>query len=356
MTSDAVGSGSTLALVAAPLKDRFDSDVVLRIAADLPVDPDAFVAACLDGFDELGLMSRGDHVAAVMQRHLAPDPRIAVRQVAAGIGAPLGFGYLAHSAFIGTYGLPAYQESMDAQHALTQVFTAEFSIRAFIQRYPQTMEQLRTWVDDPSEHVRRLVSEGTRPRLPWATRLPAFQADPGPVVALLDLLKDDPSEYVRRSVGNNLNDISRDHPEVALDVAARWLPERSRLVRRGLRTLTKAGDPRALALLGYEATDVAVTATFPAQVRIGDKLPLTVVLSGRGKVLVDLRVHFVKANGSTSAKVFRGAEIDVEGRAQLRRTISFAQHSTRRHYPGSHRIEAVVNGEPVALGTVDIVE
>lgn len=341
--------------MAAPLTDQFGPDVVRRIAAGLPVDHDTFFAECLDGFDDLGLMARGAHVAEVMRRHLDPDPGTAVRQVAASIGPPLGFGYFAHSAFIGTYGLPAYAESMSAQHALTQAFTAEFSIRPFIVQHPQTMDQLRAWAADPSDHVRRLVSEGTRPRLPWASRLPAFQRDPGPVIELLDLLKDDPSDYVQRSVGNNLNDISRDHPGLAVEVAARWLPGRGRLVRRGLRTLIKAGDPGALALLGYEASDMAATAEFPPLVRIGESLPLIVTLSGHGKVLVDLRVHFLKASGATSAKVFRGAEVSVDGSAQVRRTISFRQHSTRRHYPGTHRIEALINGVPVALGAVEVV-
>lgn len=341
--------------MAAPLTDQFGPDVVRMIAADLPVDRDAFVAECLAGFEELALKARGAHVAAVMHRHLDPNPAVAVTQVAAGLGAPLGMGYLAHSAFIEAYGLAAYDESMTAQHALTQVFTAEFCIRPFIQRHPETMDQLRVWTADPSEHVRRLVSEGTRPRLPWARRLPEFQRDPAPVVGLLELLKDDPSEYVLRSVGNNLNDISRDHPGVALQVAQRWLPDRPGLVRRGLRTLIKAGDPGALALLGYGASDVTVSADLPRQVQIGESLPVTIILTGQGDVLVDLRVHFVKANGSTSAKVFRGAELAVDGEARLRRTISFAQHSTRRHYPGPHRLEALVNGESVELGVVEVV-
>lgn len=342
--------------MAAPLTDQFGPDVVRLIAADLPVVQEDFVARCLDGFAELGLKARGVHVAAVMREFLDADPAVAVAQVEAGIGAPVGFGYLAHSEFIGTYGLPVYAESMAAQHALTQVFTAEFSIRPFIQRYPETMEQLRSWTVDPSEHVRRLVSEGTRPRLPWATRLPEFQRDPGPVIELLEVLKDDPSEYVTRSVGNNLNDISRDNPGTALDVAARWLPGRPRLVRRGLRTLIKSGDPRALELLGYSATKVVAAADFPRQVRIGESAAFNVTLTGQGRVLVDLRVHFVKSNGSTSPKVFRGAEVDVDGVAQFRRTISFAQHTTRKHYPGTHRVEALLNGDPVELGVVEVVE
>lgn len=343
------------------MKNRFGPTVIAQIANGLAVsvptfDRQAFIADCLVGFDELELMARAARVAEVMRRYLDPNPAVAVRQVADAIGEPMEFGYLAHSAFIGTYGVDAFEESMGAMYELTQVFTAEFCIRPFIVRYPQTMPMLRRWAEDPSEHVRRLVSEGTRPRLPWATRLPQFQADPTPVIELLELLKDDPSTYVLRSVGNNLNDISRDHPGVALDVAAGWLPQRGSLVRRGLRTLVKAGDAQALSLLGYEATTVRASAALPKQVHVGERLPLVVTLRGSGSVLVDLRVHFIKANGTTSPKVFRGGEINVSGEAQRRRTISFAHHTTRTPYPGPHLIEALVNGVPQELGVVELVE
>lgn len=336
--------------MAEALKEQFGADVVRHIAQTLPVDTQAFTAECLDGLDDLELMARGRHVADVMRRHLAPDARQAVGQVSGAIGPALGFGYLAHSTFIATHGLPFFDESMAAQHRLTQAFTAEFSIRPFIVEYPETMATLGEWTRDPNEHVRRLASEGTRPRLPWAARLPAFQADPRPVIELIDRLKDDPSQYVRRSVGNNLNDISRDHPDVALAVASEWAPGRPALVRRGLRTLIKAGDPAALAILGYGPSAVTAQADLPARIRVGQSLSLIVELSGHDRVLVDIRVHFPRSGGRFSAKVYRGGEVEVLGRAQIRKTISFAPMTTRRHTPGLHRIEALVNGAAQPLG------
>jgi 3-methyladenine DNA glycosylase AlkC len=343
--------------VAPPLKDQFGPDVVERIADTLPVDRASFVAQCLEGFAELELMDRARHIAQVMHRHLDDDPAVAVRQVHAAIGSERlpgmsAFFYNPHSEFIGRYGVPAYDESMAAMADLTKVFTAEFCIRPFLEQYPQTMDRLHEWATDPDEHVRRLVSEGTRPRLPWGRRLPAFIADPHPVVELLDLLKDDPSEYVLRSVGNNLNDISKDHPELAVGIARTWSPGRGPLVRRGLRTLIKAGDPEALAVLGYSPSSVSARAELPAEITIGERMPIIVELHGQGPVLLDIAVHFVKANGGTSRKVFKGAEIDLEGSAVIRRSISFAQHSTRRHYPGPHRVEALVNGRAHELGVV----
>lgn len=343
--------------MAAPLTDQFGADVVRGIAATLPVDREAFVTACLDGFEELGLMDRARHIAAVMHGFLADDPATAVRQVHDALGTErlpgmTAFFYNPHAVFIGTYGLPAFEESMAAMYDLTKLFTAEFCIRPFITAHPQTMQQLRKWAGDEDEHVRRLVSEGTRPRLPWAPRLPQFIADPQPVLELLDLLKDDPSAYVLRSVGNNLNDIAKDHPQLVLEVAREWAEGRPALVRRGLRTLIKAGDPDALAVLGYGGCAVTARADLPDGLRIGDSLPLLVELRGHGRVLVDLAVHFVKADGSTRRKVFKGAEFDLDGTAVLRRTVSFAQLSTRRVHPGRHRIAVLLNGREQQLGTV----
>ena len=129
-----------------------------------------------------------------------------------------------HLFFVSQYGLAHFEPSMQAQHALTQRFTAEFSIRPFLQHHPQqTLRRLSQWTQDPSEQVRRLVSEGSRPRLPWAPRLAAFQTDPRPVLQLLEQLRDDTSLYVRRSVANNLNDIGKDNPDMLMDTARRWL-------------------------------------------------------------------------------------------------------------------------------------
>jgi 3-methyladenine DNA glycosylase AlkC len=347
--------------MATPLKEQFGPQVVARLADTLPVDRRSFLAACLGGFEDLGLMDRARQVAAVMHAHLDPDPATAVRQVHMAIGSRrepgmAAFFYNPHSMFIGTYGLPVFEESLAASYDLTKVFTAEFCIRGFIVEYPQTLDRLRVWAADPDEHVRRLVSEGTRPRLPWATRLPAFIADPEPVIDLLELLKDDPSDYVRRSVANNLNDISKDHPGRAVVLAAQWLPGRRALVRRGLRTLVKAGDPAALAVLGYGDSAVRASAQLPAEISIGGSLPLAIELHGNGRVLLDIAVYFVKANGATSRKVFTGAELDLNGAVVIRRTISFAQHTTRRHYPGPHRICAVVNGKEQELGVIQVRE
>lgn len=368
--------------MAEPLKHQYGPEIPHRIAAMIAAvrpafDAAAFTAEALQGYDALELMPRGRHLAQVLRRHLPADYAQAIDWLLASLGpvaertegggmAP--FLYLPHVMFVAGFGLEHFEVSMQAQHALTQRFTAEFSIRPFLERHPEaTLAQLQLWAGDPSEHVRRLVSEGTRPRLPWASRLAMFQRDPAPVLALLERLKDDASPYVRRSVANNLNDIGKDHPAVLIEVARRWWPgaspERQALLRHALRSRLKAGDADALALLGAGgAADVQVgDVTFvPRRPQIGARLVVGLTLQGRAaqvqRVRADLRVHFVKAGGGTSAKVFVLRTLDlVPGEpVRLSKTIALGDLTTRRHYPGLHRIELVLNGMVQPLGAFEL--
>jgi 3-methyladenine DNA glycosylase AlkC len=234
----------------------------------------------------------------------------------------------------------------------------------FLDREPErTLARLRAWATDPSEDVRRLVSEGTRPRLPWAPRLRQFQLDPSPVLELLELLKDDPSLYVRRSVANNLNDIGKDHPDILVATCRRWLEdsteERRWLVRHALRSAVKRGDPAALDVLGFRAAEGAVDGLViePELPRIGASVRITAVIGNAGDqraaLNVDLRIHFVKASGGTSPKVFKLREIELDPgeRVTLSKVISLRQHTTRTHYPGAHRIEVILNGSSHPAGS-----
>lgn len=358
--------------MAEPLKNHFGSDIPRRIAEavedvfpDFPADE--FLARALDGFESLELTPRARQIASALGKTLPAQRCRAVTILTASLGpkneAPEltgmeAFYYLPHVFFVAEFGLDCFEESMEAQYELTQRFTAEFSIRAFVERDPgRTYDRLRRWCSDPSPHVRRLVSEGTRPRLPWAPRLRSVQEDPSPVLELLECLRDDPEEYVRRSVANNLNDISKDHPALVVEIAKRWWEDgntdRQRLVRHGLRSLIKAGNAGALSVLGY-GTDsparVVSTTCRPDAVAIGGKVRIETVIGNPSRnetgVLVDFRVHFVKAGGSTRPKVFKGAERTLASGEEtaIRKAISLAQQSTRKHYPGVHRVEVLLNG------------
>jgi 3-methyladenine DNA glycosylase AlkC len=360
--------------VAEALTDRLGEWMPRRIAemtaaADPRFDAAAFLAEALAGYEALGLTARGRHVAHALRRALPEDYEDAVQTMLRSLGPPIDeaaltgmepFLSMPHAFLVAEYGLGHFEASMRAQHAITQRFTAEFSIRPFLEHHrDRTLARLEAWTADPSPHVRRLVSEGTRPRLPWAPRLRAFQRDPSPVLALLERLKDDPERYVQRSVANNLNDIGKDHPEVLVAVCRAWADGapagRAWLVRHALRSAVKRGDAGAIAVLGYgegPAPRVVEVRAEPASPRIGGRVTIAVAVAappGEGaRAVVDLRVHFVRARGGTSPRVFKLARVDLApGERRLLRTgISLAQHSTRTHHPGEHRVEVLVNGRP----------
>lgn len=336
--------------------------------ADPDFPADRFVARALEGYEALELLDRGRKIADALAENLPPDYAAAVDVLVRSLGPPLErtegngmapFLYLPHTVFVAVHGLADFDASMRAQHAITQRFSCEFSIRTFIAAdQERTLDVLDRWTTDESVHVRRLVSEGTRPRLPWAGRLRAFVEDPRPILPLLERLRDDPEEYVRRSVANNLNDISKDHPGLVVETAEVWLAgsvsdDRRRLVRHALRTLAKAGDADALDVLGFPR-DTPVSPSqitvAPTEARIGESVLVTVELSNPGatteSVIAELNVVFVKASGGLSPKTFRLGEAEIGPRdvARLAKRVSLKQHTTRTHYPGRHTTEVLVNG------------
>jgi len=361
-----------------PLKNQFGVDVPAKIAAMIvavhhkfPVA--AFVADALTGYESLELLPRAQQISTALHRHLPRDYEKAADILLASLGSKLEgtenhgmapFIYMPHVCFVRQYGLDDFDTSMRANYELTQRFTAEFSIRPFLERYPeQTLARLETWTEDSSPHVRRLVSEGTRPRLPWASRLKCFQKNPRPVLALLELLKDDPVLYVRRSVANNLNDIGKDHPEQLYKTARCWLKgastERQWLVKHALRSAIKRAEPGALEILGLnKRARVAIfkVKITPRRPGLGEAVSISCVmhnsLAQRQQVLVDLRVHFIKASGKSSARVFKLKTVDLAPREAvvLTKTLSLADKTTRKHYPGKHRLELLLNGETWELG------
>ncbi len=364
--------------MAEPLKNHYGAQMPRAIARMIQAvhagfDAKAFLQDALDGYEALELMQSGRKIADALHAHLpGPYPR-AMEILLASLDQPTGlpgknpmasFLFLPHTLYVAEHGLEHFELSMRAQHALTQRFTAEISIRKFIElNQILSLRTLRQWTTDPSEHVRRLVSEGTRPRLPWAPRLRAFQRDPQPVLTLLELLKDDPSLYVRRSVANNLNDIGKDHPDVLFATAERWLKnasaERQWIIRHALRSAVKRGEAGALRVLGFGKTaKVAVKSAdvSPPRVKPGASVTISFdVVSTSACIqdlLIDLRVHYVKANGKVSAKVFKLRQITLAPKAvaAFSKRLSLKNLTTRKHYPGVHRMAAVINGRAVALG------
>jgi 3-methyladenine DNA glycosylase AlkC len=260
--------------------------------------------------------------------------------------------------FVARYGLDDFDISMRALYEMTKRFTAEGAIRAFIQKYPdQTLRVLRQWAQDPNCHVRRLVSEGTRPRLPLAPRLRDFIRDPRPVLALLEQLKADPELMVRRSVANNLNDIAKDHPDLVVETLARWkqaaAPGTPWIIGHAARTLLKQGHAGALALLGYAATSISV-ASFQlkqAKVNLGEDLVFAIDIQSTAdepqSLMIDYVVHHLKANGKLAPKVFKLAKkrLHPHETLSLSKRHAFRPLSTRVYYPGRHALELQINGQ-----------
>jgi 3-methyladenine DNA glycosylase AlkC len=346
-----------------------------RVAAVHPAfDGAAFTARLARELPPLALKERIAAVAGALRDGLPPAYPEALAILLATLGSPPQEGPSMFTGmweawplatFVERYGLAHPAESLAAMREITQRASCEFAIRPFIElQYEQTMATLRAWARDESVHVRRLVSEGTRPRLPWGQRLRGFMADPAPVLELLELLRADPSEYVRRSVANNLNDIAKDHPERTLATLERWCadpsPTTERLARHALRGLIKAGHPRALALVGASGAPLITLTQLqidPPTPQIGEAAVISAAIASRSdgpqRLVIDYVVHFAGARRELRRrKVFklRVQELGPDEAVALRWTHRFRQLSTRRHYPGAHRLELQVNG--VVVGAV----
>ncbi len=363
------------------LKDMIDAPLVEQLAGRIgAVHPaferERFVSAVMAELESLELKARFNSIADQLRRHLPEDIPLALDILVAILDesdaerepiAEAGLRLLPIPAFVERHCVDHPEAALDAIYCITRQVTCEAAIRPFIARHPKaTMDRLRQWALDENEHVRRLVSEGSRPRLPWAPQLRAFIADPTPALALLELLKDDPSLYVRRSVANHLNDISKDHPAIVLERMACWARdagvERSWLINHALRSLVKAGDARALEILGFGAADVELVGLrLSRAVQFGGELEFAFELRNRGlaaqKLMVDFALHLVKANGARAAKVFKLKRLTLAAGASAHVSKRFAIKpiSTRRYYPGSQRLEIQVNGRIVGGADFELI-
>jgi 3-methyladenine DNA glycosylase AlkC len=371
--------------MAEPFKNFINAALVRSAAAHLErawpaFDRARFTRLAVEGLDALEMKGRALHICAAMEVTLPADFSHAARVLEGALAPPdeggepsaLGAsdaglrGWILWPAgeFVARRGMAHPERALQTLHAITQRFTAEFAIRPFLVAHPElTFGMLARWVHDPSAHVRRLVSEGSRPRLPWGVQLKALIADPSPTLPLLRALQDDRSEYVRRSVANHLNDIAKDHPALVAEWLETHLPgasaERRGLLRHASRTLIKRGDARILRAwgLGRAFAGTASLAISPRRVAVGEAVALTLELHSTArrsqKLAIDYVVHHVKANGTTSPKVFKGWVVDLaphETRTLTKRH-SMKPVTTRRYHAGAHAIDISINGKVVASAT-----
>lgn len=259
--------------------------------------------------------------------------------------------------YIETYGLEDYKNSVKALEFVTQFITCEFAVRPFIIKYGSTMlDQMKLWSLHESHKVRRLASEGSRPRLPWAMGLPELKKNPEAILPLLENLKNDPSEYVRRSVANSLNDIAKDHPQVVLGIAQKWKghsKETDAIIKHGSRTLLKQGHPEILSHYGLDSKGLEISdfkITTPV-VKITESLEFTFSVENKNdrpkNIRLEYAVYYNKANAQLSKKVFKISEriYPAGHKESIKRRQSFKLITTRKFYAGLHKLSLIINGD-----------
>ena len=363
------------------MKEGVGEAAVIRIGAALleviPSFPiDDFIGESNDGLEALELKERVMHLIHVLHRYLPVDfleaasclERIpAVWDHGDVDDALSGFAAWPLIDYVAVYGLESPEVSLELLRKLTPLFSAEFALQPFLIHHQDlTLKTLKVWSTDVDSHVRRLVSEGTRPRLPWGKRLTAFVDDPTSCLLLLEALKDDPSEYVRRSVANHLNDISKDHADLVIERCYQWQEgastDRQWIIKHATRSLVKLGHPMVFGLLGYTTDPEIELLSFSidsSTVQFGEALTWKAELKSKSsqaqKLVIDYVIHHQKANGMMSPKVFKYKSSNLDGTSTitLSKKHAIKPITTRTYYPGEHAVEILVNGR--SLGRVTFV-
>ncbi len=351
-----------------PLKNLYSKDYIRLLADTLTIhverfDKKAFIRQVMDSaWEGRPLKDRMRHITITVS-HFVPrefphaiNVLLKIRPFMLDLKY-IGFANIWFSDFVEVYGLDDPERSFRALEYFTQDSSAEFAIRPFIVKYPErAMEQMAAWAEHTHDHVRRLASEGCRPRLPWGMALEAFKKDPAPIILVLEKLKRDPSEYVRRSVANNLNDIAKDHPDIVLRIAKQWRdlgPETDSLIKHACRTLLKRANATSLSHFGLKKPKGLIAKELlisPRVAKVGGFVQLATELTipTTQKLRIEFVVSYVKSGGKASDKVFQISEKQFSaGSIFISKKLSLENRTTRKHYPGKHWISIRVNGAVV---------
>ncbi len=349
--------------MAEPLKNVYDINYIDRLGRAIEKATPSFNHAnfrhlVLSGkWENLELKQRISRICSAIHEELDVPFKEAceiLKEVAPGFN---GYAALFFPEFIERFGKHDWETSMKALEVLTRFSSAEFAIRTFILNdTKKTMKQMLIWSKHKNEHVRRLASEGCRPRLPWAQALNEFKKNPTLIIPILDHLKNDSSLYVRKSVANNLNDISKDDPKLALRLAKRWLKESPTeettwIIKHGLRTLLKASDEEALKLFGLSNTSYFEVGTLNIEtplVNLGESLRFNfpVLLKKSGKLRIEYALYFKNKKGEYGRKVFKISEKDTHaGEYEVTKSHTLKNMTTRNFNEGVHFLEIILNGK-----------
>lgn len=363
-----------------PFKNLFNEDAIRAMAGHLvritpKFDEKGFIDFAIDGLNDLELKERSSRITDALERFLpgdfvqatevlvaslepATDMSIGEMEQGSTATGIRGWPVMPMADYIARRGQHHLALSLGALKEMTKRSTSEMAIRPFIKNHEKAVLQtLAVWAGDENVHVRRLVSEGTRPRLSWTMHLPRFIEDPAPILPLLEQLKDDSEDYVRRSVANNLNDIAKDHEDLVASIAEIWMkdatPTRKKLVRHALRTLIKSCHAGALNVLGYGLPKGTLSrfAVLTEEVTLGGALEfeaeITSIAETDQPLIIDYVVHYMRANGETTPKVFKWRTTTLKAGALLKgsRRHPIRPITTRRYCGGHHKVEILVNGE-----------
>jgi 3-methyladenine DNA glycosylase AlkC len=327
-------------------------------------DADRFVKQVMpNGFKQMEWKERLNHTTATLHDFLPGDFKTAlnilldVMEHLQNQGIQHRLEYIFFPQYIADYGLSHFKLSLNAFERVTQFISCEFAIRPFIIEDADAVLKIATkWTRHKSEHVRRLASEGIRPRLPWGMAIPAFKKNPAPLFPVLSLLMNDSSAYVRKSVANHLNDISKDHPEEVLKFLKGWKgtsPQTDQLIKHALRTLLKAGHAGVLDFYQLDASNI-ICSSFKLKnkkVQIGNDLFFEAVIENKAAVKQYVRleyaVYFKRLKHLSAKKVFKITEKEVypDQLLDIQKKHSFKLITTRNYYPGKHQISIIVNGK-----------
>ena len=310
-------------------------------------------------FGKIELLAKMHHVTECLKPVLPESYKKTLSILTKAAPKIKGFEAICLPDYVEKYGFDFWDESLDALGVFTKYSSSEFAIRPFIiKNKKRAMALMKKLAKDKDKNVRRFASEGCRPRLPWAMALPNLKKDPSTILPILELLKNDESEFVRRSVANNLNDISKDHPNLALKIAKKWFGKSEKtdwIIKHACRTLLKAGNGEAMKLFGFgdpKNINILKLKLNKKKIKIGQKIEFSYILKigdkkkiNNYKVRLEYAVTFAKANNKISKKVFKISEKMYDpGEYKLAKKHSFVDMSTRKHYPGKHQIAIIVNG------------
>ena len=347
------------------LKDIYNQEFIFDLANNIKkffhnFDKKLFIEQIFNqDWQKYSLKERMGHISNVINHNLSEDYQENIhilKNVAQNVKK---FQYnnlslIIFADFIEKFGLDDFETSIKALKFFTSFGSAEFAIRKFLLKYEkQTLEKILEFSLDQNYHVRRLASEGIRPRLPWGIALKKYQKNPAAILPILENLKNDENEYVRRSVANNLNDISKDNAEICLEITKKWQQENCnhKMIQHSLRTLLKSGNQKALELMGYNKISAKIT-NFKClkEIKIGDNLSFSFILNNEAKnnIRIEYAIYFLLKNGKFYRKIFQIKQGNFsKDKFSFNKKHSFKKITTRKYYSGIHKIGIILNGKEI---------